>query len=479
MKERIKTALKNPNVLFFSIFGLLLVSLMCILPMLGDDLLHGSFGVGIHFMEDINGRYLGNLFGINLSSSFLLRILVKTIVLLGIVTLIYKLSSSKKLSVLLLSLLAVLSMPKEMFRQVILNSSGFGNYVIPTFGILLIIFLHFKKQIKKNNIYYLLFFGLGIFNSLFVEHVTIYNVLLSIYLAMYSFIFDKDKKGYFIAYLTGSILGGILMFSNPIYLSSFKGEDDYRSITGIQDMIRKFCLIINEAFLQNRISVISTIICGSIISFNSKKKNVISKMLITYQMVFGTYYVLKFLNPNWLLFKEYNDYFEAIITTGYFISLIWTTLLCDIAREKKYQLVFTIVSYAILLGPLLVVNPVGPRCYIPSYILLLAFLVNNICIFEGKKWISISNLNYVTVPSIAILFIFYFSIYGEIYKVSKNRLDTIKSAIDSGEESVEFVELPYMEYLHGAEICPDYNEKVYRIYYKIDDSIQFVKRSCQ
>ncbi len=82
-------------------------------------------------------------------------------------------------------------------------------------------------------------------------------------------------------------------------------------------------------------------------------------------------------------------------------------------------------------------------------------------------------------PSIAILFIFYFSIYGEIYKVSKNRLDTIKSAIDSGEESVEFVELPYMEYLHGAEICPDYNEKVYRIYYKIDDSIQFVKRSCQ
>ena len=51
-------------------------------------------------------------------------------------------------------------MPKEMFRQVILNSSGFGNYVIPTFGILLIDTSN-KPNIEKNNTF-------GFFNAVLI-----------------------------------------------------------------------------------------------------------------------------------------------------------------------------------------------------------------------------------------------------------------------------------------------------------------------
>ena len=137
---------KNPNNYMLILSVVFILVLMFIFPLLGDDLLHGKVGVGIEFMSGVNGRYLGNLFGINLSSSLLLRVIIKTAVFIGIIYLIKIISKKKNSLYYLLILSLLLFMPKEIFRQVIVNSSGFGNYVVPTIGILTIIYIHLNNQ---------------------------------------------------------------------------------------------------------------------------------------------------------------------------------------------------------------------------------------------------------------------------------------------------------------------------------------------
>lgn len=476
--QKIKELLKDKTMIFFFISTILLAGLIYILPVLGDDLLHGSFGIGLSFMEDINGRYLGNLFGINLSSSIVLRLTVKTSILIGISFLAYKISGSKKNTVLLLALAIVIFLPKEIFRQVILNSSGFGNYVVPTLGILTIIYFHFKKDLKENKLLLPFMFLLGIIDSLFVEHVTVYNLILSIYLFGRSLFKEKNKKWYYLAYLLGSSFGTWLMFSNPIYLSSFRGTDDYRSITGIKDIFSKFCVIVDGAYFSNIFIVLMTAITSLFLSFKTKGPKLLTVVLRVSSSLFLTYYVVHILNPSWNIALDHQNYFNTIVSLLMLLDLVVLVIAARIEKNYKYKLLFILAGYVLLLAPLLVVNPIGPRCYYISYVLLTVFLLMLLSIFDEKKWLCLDNLNYVTVPFIAVIFSLNYSIYGEVYRASEDRINNIRSSIASQEE-VMFTPLPHLDYLHGAEICPLYNELVYRRYYKIDDSIKFVKEGCQ
>lgn len=475
--------IKYSNILFIVMIILSVMGLMFIFPLLGDDLLHGNVGNGLFFMEGINGRYLGNLFGINLSSNLLLRVIVKSFVVLSITYLIYKVSQSKEKSLLYLTFLLLFIMPKEYFRQIIVNTSGFGNYVIPMVGILLIINFHLNCP-KENKLFYgILLFIVGISNSLFVEHVTIYNILLSVYLLIYSLVKKKDKISYF-SYFFGSLVGTVLMFSNPIYTTSFVGADNYRSLTPFGKMLDKFFIIVSDSFYSNFLLVLFFIFLAFVlikfINKESKLNTVFSKISTLLITIFSVYYLLDYTNSSWVLFgsEEVEFYFEGILTLLFYLNFIYLVCASTFIKEDKYRLSLFLISFLIIMGPLLVVNPIGPRCYFNGYIFLILFIIQLLKILNDLKFITLQKCTLIVCTAILLIILYYYNIYGMIYVESNKRIELINNEIKKGSQYVEFNNLPYMDYLHGAETCPEYNEKVFRIYYNIDDDIVFVKEGC-
>lgn len=470
---------KNVSVFIFVLFGLMLAGLMFIMPMFGDDLLHGKVGVGLHFMSSVNGRYLGNLFGINLSSSLFLRVVVKTIVLLGTIYFVYKICASKKLSSIFIVFLLCLWLPKELFREVIVFSSGFGNYVVPTLGILAIIYFHFNKKYNNSKwLYPVLFLG-GIINSLFVEHVTLYNMILSVFLFIFSIFKEKDRKYYYLVYMVGSFIGTVLMFTNPIYLISFRGEDNYRAMTAIGDMVNKLCIIVNDAFWVNTFIVITLLILTMFLlekSMSSKPKIVI--VLKSYVAAYFVYYLFKLFNPSWAVIGVNTIYLNTILTLGLFGVLILSVIFAKIDKRDKYQLIFLLVSYVLILGPLLAVNPIGPRCYYTGYIVIVLFILKLMNILEEKKCLNMNGLGEISVVGLVVLFAFNYSIYYPVYKENINRLENIRQQIDDGNTEIYVSALPNLEYLHGADMCHEYIETVYKIQYDIDPDTVFIKEGC-
>jgi len=133
-------------------------------------------------------------------------------------------------------------MPISVFAQAVAWTSGFANYVIPI--IIILFYLYFNKNlfsdenIEIKNRWIIPFALLGFINSLFVEHATLYNVLLSIVVILYYLIRKHKIVLANLFYMIGSILGTVLMFSNEAYHTIFQSQDTYRAIEQDNIIIR-------------------------------------------------------------------------------------------------------------------------------------------------------------------------------------------------------------------------------------------------
>ena len=246
MKEKIFNVIKNNKIylmllLFFAILGFLF-------PYVADDWFWGT-GWGLHQLKlgfsEVNGRWIGNILVIILTRSRILRSLAVGIVMTGIIYMINCFKSHKKNNI-LFTFIAIMTVSMPIFKETIAWTSGFVNYVVVNFFLILTLFLNkdlfFKKKIEfKKHIWILLFF-LGIINSLFMENVTLFNLALSIFFIIFDIIKEKKVHKEHISFLVGSIIGTTIMFINPVYFSIFNSKDIYGmrsfSLNGILVLIR-------------------------------------------------------------------------------------------------------------------------------------------------------------------------------------------------------------------------------------------------
>lgn len=231
-----KNIINNKKVIAILVVILFFTFLCALFPYTGDDWAWGS-SIGVDRLQsgfdNYNGRWAGNITVMLLTRSVLLRVIVMTATLVGIIYLTYRLVDKKNFSLFLLATLLILAIPKLLFRQAVVWTAGFTNYAIPTV-LILIYFYMIKVDVKENKILkmflYLFLLVLGFCTALFVEHITIYAVAITIFLIIYKLIKDKilDKK--YIYYLIGAIIGAVLMFSNSGYRSVANNEDSYRNM---------------------------------------------------------------------------------------------------------------------------------------------------------------------------------------------------------------------------------------------------------
>lgn len=470
--------MRNKKLLFINIVIFIFLFILAYLFIYsGDDWAWGS-SIGMerlsNFFYNYNGRYLGNLIVLILTRSRILKALVTALILLGIINLIRKIINKDNYYIIFITFCLIVLMPKSMFRQSIVWVSGFTNYAIPVILILLY-FYHYKNH-KENKLSSLFVFIIGICSCLFMEHITIYCFLLSIFIIFKDYVKAKKISLYNIMYFLGNLIGSIIMFSNKAYFSITTGEDTYRTIyPGISDMminakeaylnIIQKDLIFNNIFLVMVIIILMSIIIIRYLKCTQKNKVIYISWFII--VSYGLYQLLSFINPEWQIMLKYTSIIEGVYTFLFFVSIIIITIFTVDDKSTKYQLLFYLISILILTLPLFVVNPIGPRCFFPMYILFILFICTLFNNLEVNKTIIIKKeILILTIFIIVFSYIYLLSIYLYIYMKDIDRINYIHKEINNGATEITVKKLPYPDYVWNGDV----NDR-YKIFYGIDKKI--------
>lgn len=480
---------KRKNVILITLLFLALFILCFMFPYTHDDWAWGS-SIGIERLNSLfynyNGRWAGNLFVILLTRNNVLKALVMAFSIISICLLSANIiNKQKRTNIFILCCSLFLLMPKPTFAQGFAWLSGFTNYVLPMVCVLIYIYLN--KNIFEGKTYFskksiIPLFALGFIGSLFVEHVTIYNVCLAFACILYTKI--KQKKVYLsqIFYMVGSCFGAGLMFSNKAYFSILSSSDTYQSISQdniIISSIKAYFndissnLIFNNVFLNIAIIILLSIFTSKILKKDKVKfKNMIISIYILLCM-FTVYNILCFIYPNWNIILNYTKYLNGFLSGGFIILLIFYVFLVIDNKKIKSRMLFSLISIILLTGPLLVVKPIGPRCFVPMYCMWILFTADLYCLSVKQQ----EKIDLVLVSILIVGLVYLLSIYGYIFKINTIRENYIKSEKENIEEYLNENEalllpkLPYTDYMQCGNPSNKNFEERFKMFYKINKNI--------
>ena len=478
--------------IILSIFAFMFI-LTYMLPYTGDDWAWGA-KIGIdrlhsHF-KDYNGRYLGNLFIIALTRSNLLKSTVMSAVMTGNIFLIYKTVLYKSTALLLLSLIGFLVMPLSIFRQTVAWTSGFANYVIPT--LLVFSYLYIIRDIsdiKKSNYSkasVAVCFLLGICTALFMENITIYQLIINILIIVAVKIFQKRLYSPVIGHFIGSVIGAVIMFTNGAYLKIVESKDSYRTMSfessNIFDRIEKnlFTIISKSLAINNIITnLLIAVLCLIlvILFIKSSKPSVAKKAAsisgVSFLFLFSVYSILRmWVKP---AFFRYNfaRYLDSVLVILFIAVLLLITILCISEQTVKIRLCFYIASIVILAAPLFIVTPINGRCFYCGYMFWVMFLCELFGVLYNKIETKKKKKAVTAVLSAVCigLSVFYIITYAYIHNAVVRRDEYIHQQIDDEKNEIILPELPLQEYLWDSTPNTQniWGER-YKIYHHIDQN---------
>lgn len=490
MKKIIKKIKKNWKLyLFYAFIFVFLFILSYYFPYSNDDWVWGS-KIGIERFEngfkDYNGRYLGNTLVLVLTRSNLLKSLFMTITYFGIGYLIKKIVNKNNNGIMIFSILMLFLINRCVFRETIVNTSGFINYSFNMFLVLIFI-AYIKDVFKKVNFkekWYnlILLFLLGLSSTLFMEHITTYLLVLCTALCVYSYIkYKKIPKSYLI-YFAGVIIGSIIMFSNGAYMHVVKGDDFYRTVTTKQSMIvtmarNYFNKIQNNAFSLNLITNLVVSILMIILTCKFIDNNKISKWkkyFLELLNLISIFYSVFLIVGNYFDFDIVtgsSHYFVGFMTAIYCLALLLIILLIFFDKKKYfdkvvgYKLLFYMGSVVTVLVPLLVLTPVGHRCSLPAlifYILFASELYN--LLIKDKN----GNMSKVLFVVLIIVLSSYLHIYHCVYLSNNERYEIVKKQVDDGMNPIYIRSTKYDKYIWKNNPVNDAFDKAFLLFNGFD-----------
>lgn len=463
--------------LSLAVFAALFIICM-LFPYSGDDWAWGS-SLGLERLKDgfagYNGRYVGNLLVIVMTRSRILRAAIMAAILFAIPWCIDVIVGRNDSATFWIALVLLFAMPNNMRAQGIAWTSGFTNYAVPALFILLYFACFkgaFEEEYLPDNRLIIPLFLLGVVNALIMENVTLYNVFMSIVMLIYVRIkhgvWDKVQ----LAFLLGSVLGCIGMFSNSAYRSVAEGEDGYRSVNEgplLQGMIYKFLFTINRYFCLNNLAVnLFVAFCG--FSRFEKRKTAGSFLLSISTTIMAA---MSFLSLTNIYSFDQEDAFPVrAIICAVAAGLFYCALLGMSVDAKRPLLGPAVVlSILALTAPLLVVNPIGPRNFLITYCLLIlaACLAANECAV-GEKQGGMGLVRY----SACLLMLSWALLYGVIARADYARFKTVQKGIAQGSSTITVRELPCSNSIHCANPTEEIWATRFKLFYGIDENVEIV-----
>ena len=494
MKRAVTFLQENKRYVIFSlVFFLVSLALISLFPLTGDDLMWGSpMGEELldSWFEGYNGRYSSNLLIMAMTRSIVLRNLLIASLLLFLMLVPSLLLKKKSISLMAFSSLCLLLIPKSVFVQGFVWSSGFAVYV-PATVIMLAYFVIERdafdgvapKHSAQRTIICSLAYGvLGFVGAMFVETAAICNLCVSI--AFPIFVFLKHKRVYpsHLIFCASNIVGTIFTFSNV------DNVDGYRVFptadTYMDTVIRRIPEIINPLFAEG-IFVFAAIslLCVIIAVPKLKARDGSIGSILSVALVVNAFtLVLMFLRKDnyvWYLFwhnVNASSILLGILALMYAVSVVVIIKCCVTDKALVFKMLACLISAFILIAPMLLVDPYGPRCLFPTCvcIVILASLLFYWVITTSKVLSSYTRV--ISIGIIATLFavfFFLFSIYSTINHYANKREEYILKQIEQGYTTIIVPYLPYGSYTWCSDISIPYWGDTYKSFHGLDSHITF------
>lgn len=472
----------------------LLIFLFCIcffFPYTQDDWEWGSYlGIDLltSYFADYNGRWASNILVIILTRCRILKAIIICLTLVFLVIIAKNFINKERKNLIYLIAILLLLMPHNIIAQAIAWTSGYVNYVQPVLLILFYIYINksifTKEEIKTSNKWLIPMLLFGFITSLMIENITIYNVVLSLFIIIYYYTYTKKLKLTNIFYSIGSILGAIFMFSNGAYRNMFNSLDNYQTIKQgnlIIKAIKSYFGKIHSYLFQNNIILnifIAVVALILVYSFFSKNKNKIKKsvkvlLIISSILIIGYISYQAFIyianNTNIFITNKYKNGAEGLGNILFGLSVILIILLCIKDKNRKFRLLFEIFSIILLVAPLFIVNPIGPRNFFAPYFIFTIFAVDlfDYTILKPKINVSIYLLGITLV-----LVIFYFIIYAQIFIIDNKRTNYLKTHQE--QSPLYLPNIPNEDYFHYGNPKKNSFIRKYKIFYNIDKDTKVI-----
>lgn len=476
------------TVIFFGALALMF-------PYSGDDWDWGS-PAGLArldiFFKGYNGRYAGNLLVLALTRSKILDAAVMGVFLFLVCLLSYLYCGKKDLRLYLASVLLLLLMPKSVFAQGVVWTSGFANYVpsavITLFYMIIVRDLFNEKAPEKYSApLCVLTLVFGFTGALFMENVTLFNLLLSVFALIFSKIKFKKINKIHRCFFASTVLGCIAMFQNSSYYTILSsGGDGYRSVgagasdgflNGITDHL---WIIFDYLIFKNFIlCAVVTLITGLVVFRFKAERRAFS---LSSKLLYALNLVLLFV----ILFKERlapvigtRKIIWFAVSGMWLASLVLILLICIKGLNNKFIILFPLISSLFLTAPLVVLNPIGPRNFFSPYPLLMVFTLSlSAYAFKGIKAKSVRcALTAVISVCLAFSCCYYMFTFAEIHEWDAKRNDFVQLQAENGEKTIIMCYLPTDHWeIWNANFPEKFLEGVYLFYMDLppDTSFEYI-----
>ena len=471
---------------------IVLFFLCWLFPYTGDDWAWGS-QIGLDrlyiWFENYNGRYLGNLIVLVLTRSNLLKSAAMSATLTGILYLLEKLSGCKQ--AFSISALLLLLMPRTLSRQVVVWTSGFTNYAVSS--LIVLVYVQHSYRYWGRNCNGLSekathkyaqtagFFLLGAASTLIVEHITLYSLAIASCVLGVVWIRFRGVVMQQAAYLCGAVIGAVYMFSNSAYQTIASGNDGYRTIaTGIASLISRAAtnyleVIQMEAYQRNiGLNVALFVVC--FLLFRSIYKKLSPKIytvltICLAMMLLNLVYTIS-LSDLLALSAGMENCISGFLAVISLSSLSVFALTISRNQDNFGKIAFILASILFICTELLVVTPLGSRCFFITYILFVLLLLELAGLLPAAKpvhWIEVSRY-----ASIVVLLGMYFVILGCNCKVDRDRLKYVRDQVARGQAVIQIQNYPFESFLWCSVPQGDVWAPRYKLFYDLPEDITLI-----
>jgi hypothetical protein len=320
----------------------------------------------------------------------------------------------------------------------------------------------------------------GFVGQLFMENVTLSVCVVGLVLSL-TFRRARGRWGpYVLTWTLAGLVGAAVMFSNSAYRTVIHGGPAYQTAqglsgkNGLRDLaVKLFDYISTHAVVLNVVLNATVVVLVVLLVISSRR-------LRTGAGLVTTALSLAFLLLSWGLWLA--ERHRQLATWTRSLAILATVLLLAIlvlaaltlirSSERRWTMAVAVGSLVVLIGPLLFVNPIGPRCFYPSYLLLLVAV--SLVAREVRERLEVVGRPAFSLPlhvASAAVMVLMFVVYATISHALDRRLDGIHRAVDAGREHVQISPLPYPYYVHNGDPFFSVLSKRFKEYYGLPNTL--------
>ena len=455
-------------------------------PRTGDDWAWGSADGPARlrdFFQHLNGRYAGDLLAVSLVRTGPVAAIIVSAVVCTSVVLVLQIAGNRTPLGYGVASLLFLTMPLGTWREAVVWLSGFVNYAFAGLAFLAFLAviqaewfgaLRRRTPLRLAGVAVLSFVG-----QLFMENVSLAICAMGVLLTAAYRLVHRRWGAYMITYTLGAVAGAAVMLSNPVYNLVTSGNKPlYQSTQKLSGphalrnlAVKVFDLMSTQAVVLNYVlnAAFLVLVIALVVRTGRIRtvRGAAAVLLATGSVALS--YAL------WLLERHGHPgvRVRALAAVAAGLLVLAVLVLATVIRSpRRWTLVTAIVSAVVTAGPLIIVNPVGPRCFYPTYLLLM--VVVSALAGELRDVAPAVAARALWAPvhlAVVGLIVFFFVVYVSIHNAISHRLDTVRAAVAAGQTTVQITPLPWSYYVHNGDPFFSVLKNRFKDYYGLPDTL--------